>query len=44
VAFHDTLSFPEVGRAVANLAGLSGRTFYNLNEKHGLGILSEVTP
>jgi hypothetical protein len=44
VVFHDTLSFPEVGRAVANLSRMSGRTFYNLNEKHGLGILSEVNP
>jgi hypothetical protein len=44
VIFHDTLSFSEVARAVQDLASLSGRTFYNLNEKHGLGILSEVTP
>ena len=42
VLFHDTLSFPAVARAVENLASMSGRQFYNLNEKHGLGILSEV--
>ena len=41
VIFHDTISFPDVAVAVAQLAKESGRTFYNFEESHGLGILSE---
>lgn len=37
--FHDTESFPEVKRAVADLAAISGYTFYNFPRHEGLGIL-----
>lgn len=39
VMFHDTISFPEVKRAVEDLAWESGRTFYEYVEKHGVGFL-----
>lgn len=39
VIFHDTISFPEVQRAVAQLATESGRTFFNFPKYYGLGIL-----
>lgn len=39
VIFHDTISFPEVQRAVAQLAEESGRNFYNFSKHYGLGIL-----
>ena len=39
VIFHDTISFPDVCRAVEQLAAESGRTFYNFPNHYGLGIL-----
>jgi hypothetical protein len=39
VLFHDTIAFPEVRRAVQDLAWESGRTFYEYQVKHGLGML-----
>lgn len=39
VIFHDTRSFPEVMRAVSELADRNNRTFYEWPESHGLGIL-----
>lgn len=39
VLFHDTLSFPAVKRAVTDIARITGKTFYNFRESHGLGIL-----
>lgn len=41
VLFHDTESFPEVRRAVRDLAEYSGRTFWNYPHHYGLGILVE---
>jgi hypothetical protein len=47
VIFHDTESYPEVKRAVADIAKQTGREFYNYEPHYGLGILapprSEVT-
>jgi hypothetical protein len=40
VLFHDTVTYPEVGRAVTALANETGRTFYNWPKNHGLGILA----
>jgi hypothetical protein len=40
VIFHDTLAFPEVMRAVKDLASDTGMYFYNYPHSHGLGILS----
>jgi hypothetical protein len=37
--FHDTESFPEVKRAVADIARKTGKTFYNYPYHDGLGIL-----
>ena len=37
--FHDTISYPDVRRAVAQLAAESKRTFYNFPQYYGLGIL-----
>jgi len=37
--FHDTESFSEVKEAVADLAEISGSTFYNFPRHEGLGIL-----
>jgi len=37
--FHDTESFPEVKAALADLAQISGFTFYNYPYHEGLGIL-----
>lgn len=37
--FHDTESFPEVKRAVADIAKKTGKTFYNYPYFDGLGIL-----
>ena len=37
--FHDTESFPEVRRAVIDIAKKSGRTLYNYPYHHGLGII-----
>lgn len=39
VLFHDTMSFPSVRRAVAAIARVAGRRFYNFEESNGLGIL-----
>jgi predicted O-methyltransferase YrrM len=39
VLFHDTLSFPDVRRAVSAIALLTGKHFYNFEESNGLGIL-----
>lgn len=39
VIFHDTLSFPEVFRAVCELANKYNLEFFNYQESHGLGIL-----
>ena len=44
VIFHDTLSFPDVMKAVTDLAESHGLNFYNVNEQHGLGILTKRTP
>jgi hypothetical protein len=41
VIFHDTLSFPDVMRAVQAIADETGRFFYHWEFKHGLGILSK---
>jgi len=40
VIFHDTESFPEVKRAVSDLATLTGREFHNYDQNYGLGILA----
>jgi hypothetical protein len=37
--FHDTESFPQVKRAVAEIARATGKKFYNFQESYGLGIL-----
>jgi hypothetical protein len=37
--FHDTESFPQVRQAVAEIARVTGKTFYNYQESNGLGIL-----
>ena len=37
--FHDTESFPEVKRAVADIAKQTGKTFYNYKKCFGLGII-----
>jgi hypothetical protein len=37
--FHDTQSFPEVKKAVAEIAARTGRRFYNYRKFHGLGIV-----
>jgi hypothetical protein len=37
--FHDTESFPQVKRAVIEIARQTGKTFYNFPESFGLGIL-----
>lgn len=39
ILFHDTRSFPDVMRAVEDLADMRCRTFYEWPECHGLGIL-----
>lgn len=39
VIFHDTLSFPEVFRAVSDLSIKYNLEFFNYQESHGLGIL-----
>ncbi|MGE0770991.1 MAG: class I SAM-dependent methyltransferase [Cyclobacteriaceae bacterium] len=37
--FHDTQSFPEVKRAVSDIARITKRRFYNYRKYNGLGIL-----
>jgi hypothetical protein len=37
--FHDTQQFPQVKRAVAEIARTTGKRFYNFDESFGLGIL-----
>jgi len=37
--FHDTQSFPEVKRAVANVAKKTNKKFYNYRKSNGLGIV-----
>lgn len=37
--FHDTISFPEVKRAVLEIARATDKRFYNFAESFGLGIL-----
>lgn len=37
--FHDTESFPQVKRAVAEIARATGKRFFNFKESHGLGIV-----
>lgn len=37
--FHDTQSFPDVKRAVADVARKTGKKFYNYRPCHGLGII-----
>ena len=39
VLFHDTISYPEVMRAVTDLSTKYDYEFYNYSEKYGLGIL-----
>jgi predicted O-methyltransferase YrrM len=39
VIFHDTESFPDVKRAVSDIADQTARRFYNYEACHGLGIL-----
>ena len=39
VIFHDTESFPDVKRAVRDIAKQTGKTFYNYPYFYGLGIL-----
>lgn len=39
VIFHDTESFPQVKRAVLEIARVTGKRFFNFTESHGLGIL-----
>lgn len=41
VIFHDTLAFPDVMKAVSQIADESGFYFYNHYFRHGLGILSK---
>lgn len=38
--FHDTESFPEVRRAVRDIAKKTGKKFYNYRPHHGLGIVA----
>lgn len=40
ILFHDTESYPEVKRAVNDLAQQTGREFYNYEGSYGLGILA----
>lgn len=44
VLFHDTIAFPEVMKAVSDLAVRHELNFYNVNEQHGLGILTRLVP
>jgi hypothetical protein len=44
VIFHDTESYPEVKRAVNDLARLTGLEFYNYESCNGLGILAPAMP
>jgi len=37
--FHDTESFPEVKKAVAHIANVTGKRFYNYRHCNGLGII-----
>jgi hypothetical protein len=37
--FHDTQSFPDVKKAVADVARKTGKKFYNYRGSHGLGIV-----
>jgi hypothetical protein len=37
--FHDTESFPEVKRAVSDIAKITGKKFYNYPKYYGLGII-----
>lgn len=37
--FHDTESFPDVKRAVADIAKATNKKFYNYRKCHGLGII-----
>ncbi len=37
--FHDTESFPAVKQAMIDIARITGKRFYNLQESFGLGIL-----
>ena len=37
--FHDTESFPQVKQAVREVARTTGKTFHNLTEYYGLGII-----
>jgi hypothetical protein len=37
--FHDTTSFPQVNRAVVEIARTTRKTYYNFRESNGLGIL-----
>lgn len=39
VIFHDTVSFREVIRAVADISKTTGKRFYHFREMYGLGIL-----
>lgn len=39
VVFHNTIAFPEIRRAVEDLAWESGRKFYEHAKGHGVGIL-----
>lgn len=39
VMFHDTIAFPEVRRAVQDIAWESGRVFYEYQVQHGVGFL-----
>lgn len=39
VMFHDTIAFPEVRRAVQDIAWETGRTFYEYQVDHGVGFL-----
>jgi hypothetical protein len=38
--FHDTESFPEVRRAVRDIAKVTGKRFYNYRPHYGLGIVA----
>jgi hypothetical protein len=40
--FHDTESFPEVRRAVKDIARATGQKLYNYPHHHGLGIVVDV--
>lgn len=39
VMFHDTIAFPEVRRAVQDIAWETGRVFYEYQVQHGVGFL-----